>query len=35
MKKKTQVEEVFLKVAPFLEEVEKLHERKKIRRVGF
>lgn len=33
--KKTQVEEVFLKVAPFLEEVEKLHEEKKLEELDF
>ncbi|GAA9512137.1 motility associated factor glycosyltransferase family protein [Helicobacter pylori] len=33
--KKTQVEEVFLKVAPFLEEVEKLHEKNKLEELDF
>ncbi|GAA7509600.1 motility associated factor glycosyltransferase family protein [Helicobacter pylori] len=33
--KKTQVEEVFLKVVPFLEEVEKLHEEKKLEELDF
>ncbi|WP_187910344.1 motility associated factor glycosyltransferase family protein [Helicobacter pylori] len=33
--KKTQVEEAFLKVAEFLEEVEKLHEEKKLEELDF